>query len=247
MRDVKKENFTMTEVKNGNDALIIDELSGIRKELKGIKRKSAKQIVSIIIAVIISLLIGCGAGVYCGIHKDDLMLKINPKDYANATVEVLEEKLEETAKLNTGLYIQKSHFDSGKNYKKLFGKEIKITGKQISFDYEGSVEAGIRDLSKAKVEVNAASGIVKVTLPAIEITNTNIDISSLGKIQETRNIFNQISVDDLQNAYDIMEEQLKQDALNSKIIDKAQKNAEKTLRILFGDLTDGYQLEFVWE
>lgn len=174
-------------------------------------------------------------------------MRVNPRSHAKTTITVLEEKLEEEAKLNTGLYKQKSHYDSGTNYKQLFGKSIKITGKSISFDYEGMVEAGIEDLSKAKVEVDANNGVVVITMPKIEITNININSKSITNTSETANVFNQLSIQDFNNAYKIMEAKLKADALKSDIIQKAQESAEKTLTVLFGNAVNGYRVEFVWE
>lgn len=236
----------MTELKNENGN-VIDELRGIQKELKGIRKKNQKQVSSIILCLIIALSIGLGTGFYCGIHKDDILMRVNPKSHAKTTITVLEEKLEEEAKLNTGLYKQKSHYDSGSNYKKVFGHDIAFTGKSISFDYEGIVEAGVKDLSKAKVEVDANNGVVIITMPKIEITNISIDSKSITNTSETTNIFNQLSVQDFNNAYKQMEAKLKMDALNSDIIKKAQESAEMTLTVLFGDAINGYKVDFVWE
>ena len=158
-----------------------------------------------------------------------------------------EQKLEDEAKLNTGLYKQKSHFDSGKEYKKIFGKDIKFTGKSISFDYEGIVEAGINDLSKTKVQIDSKNGVVVINMPKIEISNISINSKSITNTSETSNIFNQLTVEDFNNAYAQMEKKLRADAMKSDIISKAQRNAEKILTVLFGDVVDGYRLEFVWK
>ena len=237
----------MNELKNENDHVIIDELRDIRQELKGIGKKTNKPTASILLCFVIALSVGLSAGFYCGVHKDDILMRVNPRSYAKTTITVLEEKLEEEAKLNTGLYKQKSHYDSGTNYKKVFGKDIKITGKSISFDYEGMVEAGIEDLSKAKVEVDANNGVVVIKMPKIEITNTNINSKSITNTSETANVFNQLSIQDFNNAYKQMEAKLKADALKSDIIQKAQESAEKTLTVLFGDAVNGYRVEYVWE
>lgn len=237
----------MTELKNRTDDDFIIELRGIQKELKGIRKKSSKQILSLVLCAVIALAVGLSAGVYGGTHKDDIMMKMNPKSYAQTTITVLEQKLEDEAKLNTGLYKQKSHFDSGTDYKKIFGKDIKFTGKSISFDYEGMVEAGINDLSKTKVQIDAENGVVVITMPKIEITNITVNSKSISNTSETANIFNQLSVKDFNNAYNQMENKLRADAVKSDIISKAQENAEKTLTLLFGDVVDGYRLEFVWK
>ena len=237
----------MTEMKNKVDEDFIIELRGIQKELKGIRKKNIKQVISLILCAVITLIIGVSVGVYCGAHKDDIMMKMNPKSYAQATITVLEQKLEDEAKLNTGLYKQKSHFDSGKKYKKIFGKDIKFTGKSISFDYVGIVEAGINDLSKTKVQIDSKNGVVIINMPKIEISNISINSKSITNTSETSNIFNQLTVEDFNNAYAQMEKKLRADAMKSDIISKAQKNAEKILTVLFGDVVDGYRLEFVWK
>lgn len=237
----------MTEIKENINEEFLEELKGIKKELNGIKHKDFKQVISIIIAIILSLIIGLGLGVYCGIHKDDIMMKINPKSYAQSTITVLEKKIDEESKLNTGLYYQKSHFDSGNDYKKLFKQDLKWTKKHIAYDYDGTVEAGIKDLSKTKVEVDTNNGIIKITLPAIQITNISINSNSINNIDQTNNWLNQLSMEDFNNAYKIMEKQLEKDALNNGLIEKAQENAEKTLTRLFGDTTTGYTVEFIWE
>ena len=109
------------------------------------------------------------------------------------------------------------------------------------------MEAGIEDLSKAKVEIDANNGVVIITMPKIEITNMSIDSKSISNTSETANIFNQLSIQDFNNAYKQMEAKLKEDALKSEIIQKAQESAEKTLTVLFGDVVNGYKVEFVWE
>ena len=51
---------------------IIKELQNISKELQGIKRKGLKQVFSIIIAVIVSIAIGIGGGIYINRNWDEI-------------------------------------------------------------------------------------------------------------------------------------------------------------------------------
>lgn len=103
----------MVEERTENQELMA-ALDNIQGELKGIKKKGAKQVFQIIVAVILTLAIGLGAGVVCGRHWDDIMFKLFPNSYSASTTKILEETLKEQAKLNTGIYKQVATYDSGK-------------------------------------------------------------------------------------------------------------------------------------
>lgn len=45
---------------------LLSALNGIEKELKGIKKKGAKQVLQIILSIVLALIIGLGAGIICG-------------------------------------------------------------------------------------------------------------------------------------------------------------------------------------
>ncbi len=225
---------------------IESELNGIRNELNGLKKKGAKQVASIFVSVVFSLIIGLGGGIYCGQHWDDIMLRFFPQTYADETTTILKSKLDSEAKLNTGIYTATAHYDSGKltGTIPIIGKLAK---KSFSFDYSGSVEAGIADLSDHTVDINSATNTITITLPAIEITNVNVDASSLGNTTQTKNIFNQLTIEDFNHAQEVLQNNLKDSALKGDIIGKAQKNAENVLRELFGKAIVGYDVLFVFE
>lgn len=221
------------------------ELHNIGKQLEKISKKGIKR-VTIITSIILALVIGLGSGLYFGLHKDELIFRFFPEVYAEKTITILEEKLEDEAKLNTGLYKQSSHFDSGKDYRTIFKKNIPFTKKSLSYDYEGTVEAGIKDLSKTKIEFNEDEGAIIIKLPPIEITNISINSNSISNIKQTNNIFNQVSLSDINDSYKVMEMQLEKDAISKGLIEKAQKSAEKTLTVIFGDTAEKYPIKFVW-
>ena len=83
----------MLKEKENKDELL-NTLQGMEHELKGIKRKSFKQIVHILLAVLISLIIGLTGGIICGQNWDSILLKIRPDRYSDTTVSEIEEKLQ---------------------------------------------------------------------------------------------------------------------------------------------------------
>lgn len=149
----------MVEEKTENQELMA-ALDNIQGELKGIKKKGAKQVFQIIVAVILTLAIGLGAGVVCGRHWDDIMFKLFPNSYSASTTKILEETLKEQAKLNTGIYKQVATYDSGKMYANKLSEKLKMNGKSMSFTFTGYVEAGIENLADANINVNSKTNVI---------------------------------------------------------------------------------------
>lgn len=233
------------EVKEKDD--IVSELQGIRTELVGLKRKGIKQIFSVIIAVILSVAIGVGGGFYVARNWDDIMLKLKPGFVAQSKITLINEKLEKEAKLITASDTITAKYDSGKIYKTVLGKKIPLSSKSFSFTYTGTIEAGIKDLTKAHVEIDPENQIVTITLPKIEITNRSIDTKNLNTSEQTKNFFNQITLQDFNNAQETLKNKMQTQAINSGILDKARENAEQILKDLLIEITKDYQVQFIWE
>ena len=108
-----------------------------------------------------------------------------------------EEKLKETAELNTGSYLCTTVVTK-ENSKTIKGWKIPLTRKSFVISYDGTVKAGIKNLTKA--EVIPSEGNVVIKLPEIEITDITIDNDSFKIMDESNNIFNSISIGDLNDA-----------------------------------------------
>ena len=188
----------MVEEREKQDELL-STLLGIQNELHGIKKKGAKQLFQIIISVILTLIIGFSAGIVFGQHWDDILLKISPNEYANSTATILVDKLTKQAKLNTGLYEQTSIYDSGKLYNSKVFAKLKVNSKSMQFEYTGYVEAGINNLADAKVSINSKTNIITIENIKIEITNVYVDPSSITNAEQSKNIFNQLTIEDFAN------------------------------------------------
>lgn len=235
----------MVEEREKQDELL-STLHGIQNELNGIKKKGAKQLFQIIISVILTLIIGFSAGIVFGQHWDDILLKISPNEYANSTATILVDKLTKQAKLNTGLYEQTSIYDSGKLYNNKVFEKLKVNSKSMQFEYTGYVEAGINNLADAKISINSKTNIITIENIKIEITNVYVDPSSITNAEQSKNIFNQLTIEDFVNSQKVLEDKLISDAKEKGIIDKAQKSAEEMLENIFGDCIIGYTVQFVW-
>lgn len=226
---------------------VLSALDGIKSELRGLKRKGAKQTGQIILAIILCLAIGLTVGILCGQNWNDVMQKLFPNSFSASTTVILEEKLEKQSKLNTGLYKQVATYDSGKMYNNSFARKIKLNSKSMTFKYTGYVEAGIKNLADVKISINTKTNIISVDNIKIEITNVYIDPSSITDTKQSKNAFNQLTVEDFTAAQSTLENKLISDAKNNGIISEAQKSAESTLNTLFGDAVAGYTIEYHWE
>lgn len=248
MRDTEifcERGIVMVEERTENQELMA-ALDNIQGELKGIKKKGAKQVFQIIVAVILTLAIGLGAGIFCGQHWDDIMFKLFPNTYSASTTKILEETLKQ-AKLNTGIYKQVATYDSGKMYANKLSEKLKINGKSMSFTFTGYVEAGIKNLSDAKITVNSRTNVITIDNIKISITNVYIDPSSIKDAKQTKNIFNQLTIGDFAAAQSELEKKLINDAKEKGTIELAQKSAEEILMSLFGEAVNGYTVVFNWQ
>lgn len=234
----------VTEKENREE--LLDALDGIQSELRGIKRRSVKQVFQIIAAVLISLIIGVTCGIICGQNWDDIMLKIAPEKYSTSTASLIEDKLTKQAELNTGLYQQTSTYDSGDLYNNKIAEKLKINSKSMKFTYTGYVEAGITNLADAKVNINAKTNVITIENIKIDITNVYIDPSSITDTEQSKNIFNQLKIEDFTDSQKELEQKMINDAKEKGIIKEAQTNAEETLKNIFGDTVNGYDVVFNW-
>lgn len=116
----------------------------------------------------------------------------------------------------------------------------------MKFTYTGYVEAGIQNLADAKVNINAKTNDITIDNIKIEITNVYIDPSSITDAKQSKNIFNQWTIEDFTNSQTELEEKLVSDAKENGLIEKAQENAQETLVNIFGDAVDGYDVQFNW-
>lgn len=234
----------MLSEKEGQNELL-SALSGIENELKGIKKKGAKQVLQIIISIVLALIIGLGAGIICGQNWNELKSNLFPNKFSEYTTGILEKKLMQQTELNTAVYKQTSNYDSGDLFDNKIQAKLHIS-KSMKFQFTGYVEAGVRDLSEVKINVNSKTNVITISNIKIDITNVYIDPSSITDVEQTKNIFNQLTIDDFTRSQELLEKKIKEDAINAGVIGKARESCEKTLNNLFGDALNGYTVVYEW-
>ena len=76
-----------------------------------------------------------------------------------------------------------------------YGWKVPFTGKKFIVAYDGCVKAGV-DLAEAEIHVNPEKKEVSVMLPRSQILSHEIPEDSIEVFDETKNIFNPISIED---------------------------------------------------
>lgn len=117
------------------------------------------------------------------------------------------------------------------NAKFFNGFEIPFTQKSFIFTVKARVKAGI-DLSSIKeedVEIDAKRLVLRLDEPVI----TSSEILSYKAYDEKDGLFNEVTTEDTLKALELFEKDLRKQAAENGIIEKAKENAEKTIEGIF--------------
>lgn len=174
--------YFIIELSKKENGVVLETTTSTREEMKmkDVLKGVTVKILSLII--IIALIAGGGylaykhfvGNIFGGVGHETV-----------SSVDVVKEKLEVAAELNTGSYlctdvITKADSKTFKDWK------IPFTEKSFIVQYDGIVKAGIKDLTKADVSQDEDTIIIK--LPDVEITGIEIDNDSFEKLDESNNI-----------------------------------------------------------
>lgn len=125
------------------------------------------------------------------------------------------------------------------------GFQIPFTKKSFLLTYSGKITAGIH-LENLKVNIIPEEKII-ITLPKAEILTNEIDEKSIEVYDETKNIFNQISVQDYAAFATEQKSLMEEKALQKGILTKAEEKAKdiiiRTLQIN-PEIAESYIIEF---
>lgn len=130
-----------------------------------------------------------------------------------------------------------------KNAKFFNSFEIPFTQKSFIFTVKARVKAGI-DLSSVKeedVEIDGRRLVLRLDEPVI----TSGEILSYKAYDEKDGLFNEVTTEDTLKALELFEKDLRKQAAENGIIEKAKENAEQTLEGIF--MMSGYeQVKIDW-
>lgn len=207
--------------------------------MKDIFKGVAIKIISIIVLI---ALIGVGA-ISLRNHIRNKIVGLDQHEATNG-VQVVKEKLKKTAELNTGSYLC-TDVVTRADSRKFKDWKIPFTEKSFIISYDGTVKAGIKDLTKAEVTQNKENVVVK--LPKVEITSAEIDNDSFKLLDESNNIFNSISVEDVNNAQKELKKEMEKRAVEKGVLDLAESNAEALIAEMLKSPIGAYDIKIEWQ
>ena len=133
------------------------------------------------------------------------------------------------------------------NSLKLNGWSIPLTKKSFLLTYAGRIQAGV-DMSA--MEVNMKGKKILVSLPEVRILNNVLDEKSIEVYDETKNIFNPISINDYKTFAAKQKERVEDDAIENGLLSEAATKAQSTIRKflqMIPEIKDDYTIEVTFK
>lgn len=215
------------------------------------ERKNKKKISKLKLSIL--LVTGVGLFIlgtrYHDLSKDKKSIQesvvIGENISGNISIEEIESEIENIGELAS---IEYSYTDAGKfsDAHQIKDFTIPLTTKSFVVRWDGIIKAGI-DLSKVNVEVDDSSKTIIIHLPKAEILSHTIDNDSLEILDETKNIFNPISVEDVTSFIGESKTYMEDKAVKKGLLDNATNNVksiiEKQLN-LDNNIKSNYTIKF---
>ena len=133
------------------------------------------------------------------------------------------------------------------NSLKLNGWSIPLTKKSFLLTYAGRIQAGV-DMSA--LEVNMKGKKILVSLPEVRILNNVLDEKSIEVYDETKNIFNPISINDYKTFAAKQKERVEDEAIENGLLSEAATKAQSTIRKflqMIPEIKDDYTIEVTFK
>lgn len=176
--------------------------------------KTYKKIILIIVALIIVFISG--------------MFVATRKTEPTITSTLIQNSIEQASDLVTTKY-HYSKVGKFENSLDLNGWTIPLTNKNFILTFEGEIQIGT-NLSNANVKIEDKKIIVN--LDSIEVLSNTIDEDSIEIYDETKNIFNPISVSDYKEFTIKQKKVALKEAKEKGLMDQAKENTVKSIKQL---------------
>lgn len=169
----------------------------------------------------------------------------NKQTEPEITSTLIQNRIEQASDLVTTKYhyTKVGKFENSLN---LNGWSIPLTNKYFILTFEGEIQLGT-DLSKANIEISDST--IHVTVDKPTVISNSIDESSIEVYDETKNIFNPISVSDYKAFAVEQKEKALSEAKEKGLMKTAQKNTEKSIKQIISIIpdTDDYNIEVTFK
>ena len=129
------------------------------------------------------------------------------------------------------------------NQASFYGWKVPFTTKSFILSYDGKIKAGI-DMSL--VEVHMSGKNINISIPEAKILSHEIDEKSIEVFDETKNIFNQISITDYNQFAIDQKESMENKAKEKGLLEEAQNKAQETIKTFVKSMyssDDEYKIE----
>ena len=114
------------------------------------------------------------------------------------------------------------------NTKQIKGLDIPLTKKSFLVKWDGNIKAGI-DAEKIEIDTNYDRKIIKIDIPKAKILSHEIDNDSFETLDENNNVFNSITVDDVNSFVGENKKFMEEKFIKRGLLDKAEENAENLI------------------
>lgn len=163
---------------------------------------------------------------------------------ATISVDVLTSSIQEIGELATVKYVytNAAQFTDSKQIKDF---DIPLTKKSFIVKWDGVIKAGV-DVEKIDVTVNELKEKIVIELPQAKILSHELDEDSLETLDETNNIFNQITVDDVNSFIGENKTFMEERAVENGLLEDAEDNAKiliKNFLESMGNVSEDYTVK----
>ena len=129
------------------------------------------------------------------------------------------------------------------NQATFYGWKVPFTTKSFILSYDGKIKAGI-DMSLVEVHMSVKN--INISIPEAKILSHEIDEKSIEVFDETKNIFNQISITDYNQFAIDQKESMENKAKEKGLLEEAQNKAQETIKTFVESMCssdDEYKIE----
>lgn len=131
-------------------------------------------------------------------------------DRDEVTSEQVGASFKDIAELSTEEYAFTSVAKHENPGKEIFGQHVPLTGNSFLVTFDGTVKAGVKDLTRVNVKVDNDANKIVLRAPRSEVISTEIDPNSMTVFDQSLNPFNPVKVSEA-----------------AKLLADEEKNAEK--------------------
>lgn len=193
--------------------------------------KTKKAIGGVVALLLVAALIFFAGTRYAGSSKEPVI-----------TSTALTQQLQEVNELATMQY-NYSKVGKFENSLTLNGWDIPLTKKSFLLTYSGQLKAGIQ-MEDIQVEVKDKK--ITVLLPEVKILSNVIDEKSIEVYDESKNIFNPISIEDYTAFATQQKDKVAEESIENGLLSEAATKAQSAIRKFLNmvpEIKENYQIE----